>query len=182
MIKKCSKCLETKDISEFYTKRNVEKTSRCKKCLRDIRKEYFYNNKEKCRLATKDYYHRVKKNYDFKMMYREAAFKNGLDGYLQTICRTCIKRKGGDIDWRFLREMWDNQSGKCAITGNEMTFSLGHGRIYSNCSVDRIDSDGIYSRNNIRLTCTGVNLIRGKMTDIQLIDFCEKILCHLKKD
>lgn len=49
--KKCSKCGQIKDISEFY-KNNARKdgfTSWCKTCSREQSQEYYANNKEACR-------------------------------------------------------------------------------------------------------------------------------------
>ena len=65
-IRTCSKCYETKDIIYFQI-RNMNKNtyhSHCKDCLKEDRKNYYENNKEKYAITTKTYIKRTnnKKN------------------------------------------------------------------------------------------------------------------------
>jgi hypothetical protein len=47
----CSACQKTLDESEFYTRNGEKKSSRCKNCLRDARREQYNAQKEKERLS-----------------------------------------------------------------------------------------------------------------------------------
>lgn len=79
-------------------------------------------------------------------------------------------------------ELWKLQKGLCALTGIPMqlvkakrvnrTRNLNHYR----ASVDRIDSERGYAKDNIRLVCAYVNIMRSDMTDEQLKFWCESIL------
>ena len=56
-MKKCTKCNEIKDLSEFG-KRSKSKDKlmfKCKKCCSDYRKNYYINNVEKEKEASKLY-------------------------------------------------------------------------------------------------------------------------------
>ena len=78
--------------------------------------------------------------------------------------------------------IWKSQKGLCALTGLPMqlvqakrinrTRNLNHYR----ASVDRIDSERGYHKDNIRLVCAYVNIMRSDMTDEQLRFWCEAIL------
>lgn len=182
-MKKCNLCKKEKEISDFYLKRGVIVTSRCKECIKLKRAEYVKKHYNKVLITNRKRYHRLKEKglWDGKKEYRERAFKDGLNGFLQTICKCCLSRKGGDINWKFLREKWNKQGGKCALTGLDMTFISGVGKVYTNVSVDRINGKGIYTKDNIRLTCSGANTARGIMTDEQFINISKlviKNLCH----
>jgi hypothetical protein len=176
--KRCTLCNLYKDVSLFYLKRGFLTTSRCKDCLRQKRSDYVKNNYNKVLILNRERYHRLKEKnlWDGPKLYRERAFKDGLDGFLATNCKGCLKRKGGDIDWKFLRELWESQSGLCALSGTPMTFISGEGKVPTNISVDRINNNGIYTKDNVRLVCTSVNMMKGVLTDYQLIDFCNKII------
>jgi len=78
------------------------------------------------------------------------------------------KRQGYCVDLvvEDLREIFEKQQGLCALSGVVMTFhpeadqSRG-----TNASIDRIDSTQGYSRDNVRLVCSRVNLMRGNQCD-----------------
>lgn len=75
-----------------------------------------------------------------------------------------------------LEELWQEQGGKCAITGVEMTHVAGEGRVYTNVSIDRVDSTAGYTRDNIRLVCVIVNIMKHTMSDEELLEWCRLIL------
>lgn len=178
--KKCNSCGLIKDLKDFYLKRGIIPTSECKECIKKKRAEYVKNNYEKVLITNRKRYHRLKENNQWNgaKRYRENAFKDGLNGFLQTICRSCLRRRDGDITWKYLRELWDKQNGICALSGEKMTYFSGIGKIYTNVSVDRIDSHKGYFKDNVRLLCTGVNVMKLAMSDEEFINLIKKILCH----
>lgn len=72
--------------------------------------------------------------------------------------------------------LWEKQNGKCAITGLPMTIIHGEGRVTTNASLDRIKAGEEYTKENVRLTCTVVNLMRLDMSDNEFADWCRKVL------
>ena len=75
-------------------------------------------------------------------------------------------------------EIWERQDGKCALTGVPMTHINGQGRVMTNASIDRIDTERGYEVGNIRLVCTAINYMRNAMDDDELIKWCRAVVAH----
>ena len=90
------------------------------------------------------------------------------------------KRKGWSIDFdkQYLKELWIQQQGLCAITKIQMTLKLFNGRVPTNMSVDRIDSSKGYIKGNIQLICMAVNQMKSDLDMDTLLYFCREILDH----
>jgi len=58
--KKCTQCKKSKPLKDFYIDRRNkdERFSACKDCVKIVRREYYYNNIEKCKISVIDYYRR----------------------------------------------------------------------------------------------------------------------------
>ena len=65
----------------------------------------------------------------------------------------------------------------CAYTGDTMTFFQGRGQVLSNLSVDRIDNDQPYTKENIAFCSMDFNNKKGQLT----LDIIKKILTFFKK-
>lgn len=65
---------------------------------------------------------------------------------------------------------------KCAISGLQMTYEMFNGRIFTNISIDRKDSNKGYEKDNIQLVCMAVNQMKSDMTNEQLLYFCKQII------
>lgn len=72
--------------------------------------------------------------------------------------------------------MWSKQNGLCALSGIPMTHKIYAGKINTNLSIDRIDPNKGYTRNNAQLVCSCVNMMKGMLTIEELIQFCKAIL------
>lgn len=174
-MKICTLCKKEKQLSDFYLKRNIVATSRCKDCIKKERAKYVLRNLDKTRKLSSEYYYKYRRN-NLKSEYRDRCFKTGLDGFLATVCKSCLARKGGNIDRFYLKQIWDDQNGLCAISGIPMTYISGLGKVPTNVSIDRIDCKKPYIKDNVRLTCVSVNIMRGILTDEQLLEMCNKII------
>jgi len=75
-----------------------------------------------------------------------------------------------DIDLDFLERMWNEQDGRCAITGYPMTYSKS---CLFGVSIDRIDSSKGYTKNNIQLVCQAINFGKNQYTNQEMIEFWE---------
>lgn len=70
----------------------------------------------------------------------------------------------------------EEQGGRCALTGVQMTNILVGGRkIWTNASVDRIVSGGPYIRSNIQLVCSAVNGFRSAMSIEEFREWCRLV-------
>lgn len=89
-------------------------------------------------------------------------------------CAKRNQRKGRAVHITIddLMALLEEQGGRCAITGIELTHG---GEDYSDASIDRIDPNGDYELGNIRLVCVVVNLMRGRMSDKEFGEWCVHI-------
>ncbi len=83
-----------------------------------------------------------------------------------------------DFDLQYLLELWKKQEGKCAVSGISMTHILFNGHSKTNVSIDRVNSNKGYTKNNIQLVCSIVNKMKLDMNIDELVYFCNKILKH----
>ena len=95
-----------------------------------------------------------------------------LKGRYHAIHRRDLKK---EIELDQLMDMWHAQKGLCAVTGIPMTWGYDYegdqqnnSRRHTNVSIDRIDSDGDYTQDNIRLVCARVNMMRNNLEDYEL--------------
>ena len=86
-----------------------------------------------------------------------------------------------ELSLDFLVELWEKQGGLCAITGLPMTHIGGQGRLDSNGSIDRIDSNYGYELDNVQLVTFGANRMKGVSSMNELYSLCEKILRNRAK-
>jgi hypothetical protein len=78
-----------------------------------------------------------------------------------------------------LLRMWDEQKGLCALSGIQMTHTYDPNqseRFITNASVDRIDSDGGYTSDNVQLVCTRINLMKGPLLQKTFYDLCRIVV------
>ncbi len=76
-------------------------------------------------------------------------------------------------------ELWDRQSGLCAVSGQHMTRYKGHGSnhvIGTNGSIDRIDSTKGYTPDNVQWVCWTVNRMKGPMDERSFLGWCATIV------
>lgn len=85
---------------------------------------------------------------------------------------------------QYLKELWEQQKGKCAVTGLHMTYYPRAMRESTglNASVDRIDSSDIYRQGNIRLVCSKVNLMKGAGEDADMLWWCKQVIEGLERE
>ncbi len=72
---------------------------------------------------------------------------------------------------------WERQGGKCAYSGESMTWGYG-----DECcvTVDRIDSDLGYTDENTVLCCYRPNMMKHQQTVPDFVSWCQKIAAHCK--
>lgn len=78
---------------------------------------------------------------------------------------------------------WKKQKGRCALTGLRMNFTAKvNGTDLLRPSLDRIDSRGGYTPNNICLVCTRVNIMKGNLTESQFIWMCRQVVGNVGRE
>lgn len=103
-----------------------------------------------------------------KDQYRRLAYNLQKRDPLSTIVREDLLR---------LHEL---QDGKCAITGFDLQYVRHQGKGCNqanlfNSSVDKIDQTKGYTLDNIRLVCFQANMMRGVLSDEQLLEWCNAV-------
>lgn len=80
----------------------------------------------------------------------------------------------------YLMSLYNKQHGRCALSGREMTYIRGYGRISTNISIDRIDSSKDYMEGNVQLVCARVNLMKGQFRQDDFVELCKDIAEYSK--
>lgn len=88
-------------------------------------------------------------------------------------------RQKQGISWKIipedLYELWEEQRGRCALSGEQLTLERGQGGLETNVSVDRIDPKGVYEKKNIQLVAKRVNLMKHTMNETEFLQWVLKI-------
>lgn len=102
-------------------------------------------------------------------------------GFYHKNCKKGAERKGLDFDLThiYLKELWDRQEGKCALTGVSLVMNRNRAKadlksIYYG-SVDRIDSKKGYVIGNVQFVALGINYMKNNFDLEEVKDFIEKI-------
>ena len=93
--------------------------------------------------------------------------------YLWSRMRGSAYKKGIEICSKDdLKTLWDKQEGRCAISNLPMKYvnQVGDADPFQ-ASVDRIDSTGEYTADNIQLVCLAVNYAKHTWTQDTIIEF-----------
>ena len=91
-----------------------------------------------------------------------------------------------DLTLEFLKELWVKQNGKCAATGLVLdtkyiqTKKQRKNKSPYQASLDRIDNNKGYTKDNVRFVCYMFNIARNDFSDEQVLDFCQKVTENYK--
>lgn len=88
------------------------------------------------------------------------------------------KKRDFNISLEFLKKLWEKQGGKCAYTGVQMTLprvmrEVNHS-VYA-ASLDRIDANEGYTKDNVEFVCRFVNLGKNNYPKLEVQDFFKAI-------
>lgn len=106
---------------------------------------------------------------------------NRCDEYtgFRTLLASCNKRsKVCDVDLIYIKEIWNKQHGKCAITGVDLQLKKGYNKNFQ-ASIDRIDSSLGYVKGNIRFVSVSVNWLKNNLDDNHVMEFIQ--ICNGSK-
>lgn len=90
----------------------------------------------------------------------------------RTLMKSCRNRKNKDfnLDLPYLKDLWEKQKGKCALTGVDLKLKNSSNKNYQ-ASIDRIDSSRGYIKGNVRFTSVSVNWLKSNLDDNHLREF-----------
>lgn len=157
----CRTCKTSKPEKEFY-KSNGIYIRECKEC-QAIRKQKYRRTRNK---------------------------REDVDAHIKALIGGCITRTKGmtkkgsvrnkecTITVEDIKKIYKEQNGKCKISGIQMTSTIGCGKQPYNISIDRKDNTKGYIIDNIQLVCSHVNIMKGAISEQQLINICNQITIY----
>ena len=127
-----------------------------------------WNNSEKNKEHLKKYSNNRKDEY--------SSFRTLLKS-----CRTRTNKSGqlkGDfnLDLPYLKELWEKQNGKCAITKVDLKLESSYNKNYQ-ASLDRIDSSKGYVKDNVRYISVSANWLKNNLDDTHVNEFIQ--ICRM---
>lgn len=164
-----------------FTPERYNKTLHCWSCKRDkfmryfpYRAQYKDNKEKRCKNCNK-----LNNEHRRKNMTQEQFIKN-------IICTTrCTARRRYSshreeagkhtIDYDTIISMLEKQDGKCKLSGIPLEYKSNS---LNNISIDRIDSNKGYTKDNIQLVTWAVNQSKNNLTNEQFLDLISKIYKH----
>lgn len=91
--------------------------------------------------------------------------------------KVMVRAKWRGIEFRItLKDIWEiyeRQNRRCNLSGVPIGWPRGGGK--TTASVDRIDSDGDYNKDNIQLVHYTVNLMKQSLSQKEFVDWCKLI-------
>lgn len=119
-----------------------------------------------------------------KLLMRNVSISNCPETFLRHLY-SHLKRSRQDCGWHLtpedLLEVWVEQGGKCALSGVVMTWKKGEGGSEYNVSIDRIVTDGPYTRANVQLVCYRINMMKHVLSDNELYWWCKNVVDFKEK-
>jgi len=185
---KCKKCclklVDTNTLKkQTLLKDNIWACTGCKKEL-SLTKENFHKD----RTTTTGFKNRCKTcSKQARLFFSRMKDSDSLNYYIKEIIhgarrRAKIKKIKFELSLDVIKNLWDFQKGNCAISGVSMTHIILKGRLYTNLSIDRIDSTKGYELDNIQLVCVAVNIMKNTLSMVEFISFCELIIKNNKNN
>lgn len=189
-MRKCSTCRKSEKEVLFY-----KTGSYCKSCkkeydeknkshIKEVRRAHHIKNRDKDNDRSSVYYwskDKLKKH----SLYETKHFRKWDPNYEEGVANliTKIKRRAKvlsvdfNLDEGFITSLYESQNGYCAVSGLEFDTSKTHFRRRPLApSLDRIDSAGGYTTDNVRFVCTIVNMAINEFGDDLFDKMCESYI------
>lgn len=154
---------------------NPKEYHKCSKCKKTLLKQCFNPNKRAssgCQTFCKTCRGIANKNYtnNFDSFVRKI--------YLHARNRSQKRKLEFSIDHDQIKQLWDTQEGRCALSGRRMTWGVATSGIQGNndnISIDRIDSSKGYIIENIHLVTARANLMKRDYPMDVFIAMCQDV-------
>lgn len=182
----CIDCRKIDRRKKFNNEPPKEGTKICIDCKTELNVSKFSTNK----YAKKDGLRSTCKKCAIK---RGGIIQSKFEPFIKSKLRDCknrIKKKAKrniiipyEIDAEFIKELYEKQNGKCALTGIQLTHNAlndrkdGDEHILNkyNLSIDQIEPSKGYIKDNVQLVCAIVNRIKFDLTTEKLLKLTTQI-------
>jgi hypothetical protein len=153
-MKTCNKCKQTKTLTEFYKEKS--------------NKDGFRNQCKSCK-STSDKKLRALKNSTIEGRALE---------FLRHAKESAVRRKQVfELEVKDIVNCWHDQLQICAYSGRQMTLENAKS---NTVSIERIDSNIGYTKDNTILVCNSVNRMKSDFNLSDFVGFCKDISKFLK--
>ncbi len=170
VTKICSRCKETKNVSEFYKRRKKELRPFCKKCCSLVSKDYYENHREKMISYAKGW---QKENPDHcklrQKTYRNDPLNKRRSYKRRRLPTTRYKRYVASAEER--GRSFNLTEEQCYILFNSSCYYCG-GPGYG---IDRVDNSVGYETYNVVACCTTCNRMKMGSSREEFIKKCTEI-------
>lgn len=185
LFKQCNKCSEWKSFEEFYDRKISKdgKHNTCKICINNYQRNRYKNDEvrnnhlNRCKNLTKQQKIEAKERSD--------KFYKSVRGRARSLlhnARKSSKSKNMECSLTLEHIIQGIESERCPVTG--VRFDLGNSyQIVSGTkknpfapSLDRIDPKLGYTNQNVRIVIWQYNLMKGELSDSQVLYLCGKIM------
>jgi hypothetical protein len=96
---------------------------------------------------------------------RRGAFRRGIDF---------------NVSLEYLASLFDEQGGRCALTGETIGFGKLRVSVSTTASLDRIDSLRPYEEGNVQWVHKDINILKGSYDQDRFIQLCELVTDHTR--
>lgn len=161
--KKCFKCKTFKPVEDFSKNRSTFDgyQKACKECFSN--------------------YDSVQKGYKKKSALLKSDLKTYLRNKTSSLERKCREKNlYFDLDKEFIYNLYLKQEGRCYYTGENIVHNTGCHQ-YDSISIDRLDPNKGYTKNNVVLSLFAINSFKGMMNEKEFKEFLKKTLPELIK-
>lgn len=176
ILRVCSLCKQELDIDLFEKspKKKYGRGYRCNKCKRTHRYKHVTKLEKECPTCRSTFYALSRQIYCSD----ECHSKRDMSGNWCYYFNRLLNSERGALSADFLLELLENQGGKCALTGVDLTCVCRKGRVTTNASIDRIVPGGVYEPENVQLVCSAINSFRGNTSLEEFLDWCRKVVSY----
>ena len=103
--------------------------------------------------------------------------RNKYTGFREFLRRARNRKKLGNLTLDDLVEQWNKQNGICPYSGIQLKLPEARKKIevFELASLDRIDSNKIYEKENVIFVSAPINYMKNSMTEEETVAFCKKI-------
>jgi len=92
--------------------------------------------------------------------------------------RAQYKKLPFDLTLEFLWKLYEEQGGKCAISGTPISFGNNSRSTGASASLDRIDPHKGYTKVNVQWVHVEINYMKHKFSTNKFFDWCVKVCLH----
>lgn len=111
-----------------------------------------------------------------RLLYNNTGKNNVTKSFFNDIECSARRRKISiDLKLEDIQNKFEEQEGKCALTGMQLDFSSLSGGSTGSASLDRIDPNGTYSINNVRFVHKHINTSKLDYNEEYFINLCKVV-------